>query len=270
MEISKCPMGHENIEINKTVERVAFRGKNLEVTIEQYKCADCGIEFASVKQTAATQRNIADTYCKEVGLLTSEQIRKGRKRLNITQVELARRMNVGIASVKRWEGGAIQNKAMNDLLISVLQNKTVGNSFSGNRPLSLARVKLVLKEFEKLLRFPFLQAGEKMLFDAKYAFFADMLSYREHGISLTGGNYAALPAGPQLNNYSDLVDDIRSADLAEAEPLTPEERRIIKRVAMVFPDKYKAINAAHREVVWREKGRGHAIPYTDAFRLTEI
>ena len=62
MESSKCPMGHDNIEIKKTVEQVAFRGKDLEVTVEQKKCAECGIEFASVEQTAITQRNIADAY----------------------------------------------------------------------------------------------------------------------------------------------------------------------------------------------------------------
>jgi hypothetical protein len=109
-----------------------------------------------------------------------------------------------------------------------------------------------------------------LLFDAKYSWYADMLAYKELGKSITGADYAALPHGTQLNNYKELVELIRSADESEAEPLTEEEIRIITRVAKTFPTKQSVIDAAHREVVWRKKGPGEMIPYSDADRLTEI
>lgn len=109
-----------------------------------------------------------------------------------------------------------------------------------------------------------------MLYDAKYIFYSDMLAFKVFGMSLTGGHYAVLPHGPQLNNYSELVDYIRTANLSEADPLTREEKLVINRVAMTFPQKRMAYNASHRKVVIKEKLIGQSIPYTDAFRLTEI
>jgi len=76
--------------------------------------------------------------------------------------------------------------------------------------------------------------------------------------------------GPQLNNYKKLVELIRNADESEAEALTEEEIRIITRVAKTFPTKQEIIDAAHREDVWKLKGTGEIIPYTDADKLTEI
>ena len=56
-------------------------------------------------------------------LLTGEQIVEGRKKLSWTQEDLARAANVGIASIKRWETGQIQTKAMDDILRRVLAGK---------------------------------------------------------------------------------------------------------------------------------------------------
>jgi hypothetical protein len=89
------------------------------------------------------------------------------------------------------------------------------------------------------------------------------------GRSITGATYAKLPHGPQINNYRELIDDILGADEAEAEALNETERRIIKRVALVFPSDQQVIDAA-RELIWKEKPTGAMIPYTDAHRLTEI
>jgi hypothetical protein len=41
-------------------------------------------------------------------------------------------------------------------------------------------------------------------------------------------------------------------------------------VALVFPSDQQVIDAAHRELIWKEKPTGAMIPYTDAQRLTEI
>ena len=109
-----------------------------------------------------------------------------------------------------------------------------------------------------------------LLFDAKYSWYADMLAFRELGMSITGADYAALPHGPQINNYKELVAFIRGANELEAEPVTKEEMRIITRVAKTFPTKQQVIDAAHREIVWRRKGPGEHILYSDADELTEL
>ena len=87
---------------------------------------------------------------------------------------------------------------------------------------------------------------------------------------MTGSTYAALPYGPQLNNYNDLVESIQNADEGEAEPLTEEEKRIIFRIAGTFPDRQMVYDASHREEVWKKRSPGELIPYTAAEELTEI
>lgn len=272
MKVNKiiCPNAHENMVLIRAEKEMRFKGVDIKFLAEYYMCQKCGAEVGTVKQTAATQRAISDAYRKTKGLLTSKEIRERRKKHGLTQQQLAKRMNVGVASVKRWEGGLIQSKSMNTALLSALRGQTVGNNYTGNRDFSIERVKLVMREFEVLLDEDFIEEGDMLLFDAKYAWYADMVSFREHGRSITGATYAALPHGPQLNNYKELVDLIRDADETKAEPLTQEEKRILVRIAKRFPEKQMIIDAAHREQVWKGKSSGALMPYSDAFELKQI
>ncbi len=269
-EVMNCPNNHGEMVLKKIKKRKTFRDEDIGFEIDAYVCERCNLEISTIEQTQAVQLAIADAYREKVGLLTGQEIREQRKKFSWSQKELAERGGVGIASIKRWENGIIQTKSMNSALRAAFQGKKIGENYSGNRNLSIPRIKLVMKEFENELGFKFLKEREMMLFDAKYLWYADMLAYEKLGKSLTGAAYAALPHGPQLNNYKELVDLIRNADLADAEPLTIEEKKIIVRVAAVFPTKQGVFDAAHREKVWENKGVGMLIPYADASKLTEI
>ena len=84
---------------------------------------------------------------------------------------------------------------------------------------------------------------------------------------MTGPTYTALPYGPQLNNYKDLIDDIMKADEAKAESLNPEEKRIITRIALKFPEERMVYEAAHKERIWKRQPNGAIIPYPDSIEL---
>jgi len=254
-------------QIDKTI---SFKGEKLDIQFETYVCEDCDLHVGTVEQTAVIQNLIADAYRKKVGLLTGQEIREKREELGISQKELAKRSGVGIASIKRWEKGIIQTKSMNAALRLAFDGTMVGNDYTGNRPFSISRIKSVMKEFARRLGFGFLQDGDMMLFDAKYVWYADLLACQLLGKSLTGATYAALPHGPQINNYKELIDEIRNANIEDAEPLTDEEKKIIARVALTFPTKQSVIDAAHREEVFKNKRKGELIPYTDVLKLTEI
>ena len=102
METIKCPANHEGAIVKKGTREIAFRGEHINVHTEYYQCMECDLEFATVEQTASTQRAIADAYRKKVGLLTSEDIKQGRADLGLSQEQLAEKINVGIASIKRY------------------------------------------------------------------------------------------------------------------------------------------------------------------------
>ena len=265
-----CPSGHGKMVVRKAKKRMTFRGVKIIVPVEQYVCTVCGVEAGTVNQAARIQKTITDAYRKAVNLLTGEEIVEKRKRLNLTQEALAKRMNVGIASIKRWEGGTLQSKSMDHALRIALGGQSAGDSCTGNRTFSIPRIKLVLKEFESVLGKHILKKNDKLLFAAKYLWYADMVAHREIGESLTGSTYAALPYGPQLNNYKDLIDDIIKADESKAEPLSPEEKRIITRIAMEFPEERMVYDATHKEKVWKKQPNGAIIPYTDSAELIGI
>lgn len=265
-----CPNGHGAMTIKKARKRIAFRGKDFPIPVERYVCPACGAEAATLEQTAAIQRAISDAYRKAAGLLTGKEIVEGRKKQGLTQEALARRMHVGIASIKRWEGGTIQSKSMDQALRIALGGQISGDACTGNRGFSIPRIKLVLKEFESLLGKKILKKNDRMLFAAKYVWYADMVAHRETGQSMTGSTYAALPYGPQLNNYRDLIDDIMEADESQTEPLSPEEKRIITRIGMKFPKQQMILNAAHKEMIWKKQSKGGIIPYTDSGELRGV
>jgi DNA-binding transcriptional regulator YiaG len=87
----------------------SFTVPNLEVL----ECAGCGnrtLPDASFARVIAQLRMEAE-------LLTPEDIRAGRKRLSMTQEQLAALLKVAKETVSRWETGAqIQQAAMNSYL----------------------------------------------------------------------------------------------------------------------------------------------------------
>ncbi len=267
---NNCPGGHGSMVLKETEQQVTFRGMELTVIAIQYACETCGIEVATIRQAGAMQRKIADLYRAKKGLMAGQEIKDKRKDLNISQKNLADIMSVGIASIKRWEGGIIQTPGMDKLLRMAFWPKERETTITGNRPFSIERVKSVLLEFNSLSRYNLLKAGDKLLYSAKPLWYADMVAYRELGRSITGATYAALPKGPQLNNYSELAPYILQSDEKKAEPLTLEEKRIIKRVYEKFPGKTGAYKGSHREAIWKNKSKGEIIPYVESAELTEM
>jgi putative zinc finger/helix-turn-helix YgiT family protein len=265
-----CPRDHGKMELRKINRTTNFRGVDIIYEADIYVCTECGLEAATVAQGGKTQRAISDAYRKKTDLLTGEEIKTLRKQRGLNQQELADLLDVGVASIKRWETGLIQSKSMDHALRVYLQGYDFTNIHSGNRELSIPRIKLVVREFEKRLGRRLLKKTDKMLFAAKYLWYADMLAFRDLKRSMTGSEYAALPYGPQLNNYRDLIDEIKKADERSAEPITREEIGIIQRIIKAFPSDQNVYDAAHRESVLEKTPVGATIPYMAASELTEI
>jgi len=265
-----CPTGHGEMKLASKQKHMTFKGVGIDYPMVCFICPTCGLEAGTLSQGADIQKNMADSYRKKIGLMTGSEIIEGRKKQNLTQEKLANMMKVGIASIKRWETGIIQSKSMDKMLRQALSGELCGDLLTGNRSLSIPRIKLALRYLEKVLDMKVLKENDRMLYAAKYMWYIDMKAYRETGQSVTGATYTALPMGPQLNNYKDLVAAIIKAYEKEAEPLTEQEKLIIEKVACTFPSTKSVYSASHRETVWEEKSPGHFIPYSDAFRLTEL
>lgn len=254
----------------KVKKTTTFKGVDVTYEVEAYVCPECGLEAGTVGSAAKIQRAIADAYRKKKTLLTGEEMRTLRQEKKLTQKDLADLMKVGLASIKRWETGLIQSQAMDKLLRTYLKYDLPSDEYTGNREFSIGRVKLVARQFEEELGKRLLKKGDKFLFLSKYLWYADMLSFRKRGRSMTGASYAALTYGPQINNYRDLIDEIKHSNESLAERLNADEHLIIHKIAVRFPREHMVYDAAHREKVWKQTSIGALIPYSRSWELTEI
>lgn len=270
MSAKECPKGHGSMERQTNLKSTTFRGVDLEVAVKEHVCPECGLTAADIAATADVQHQIAEGYRKKMGLLTGTTIRNLRQAKGLTQEGLADLIEVGVASIKRWEKANIQSASMDRLLRTYLMDDCPGDVYNGNRSLSLPRIKLVIKQFEGRLNRRLIKKTDKFLFVAKYLWYADMLAYQKLGRGLTGAAYAAITYGPQLNNYRDLIDDIKASNESSAEPLSIEEMSVIEKVAKTFPEDQMVYDAAHRERVWQDTPTGYMISYALATELTEI
>lgn len=92
------------------------RNESFVVNAEAQVCNKCGFQVLSQEQSDSYGVLIADTYRAKHGLLTSKALKALRGRLKMTQDQFAAYVGVGIASVKRWESGLIQDEAMDQLI----------------------------------------------------------------------------------------------------------------------------------------------------------
>jgi putative zinc finger/helix-turn-helix YgiT family protein len=98
-----------------------IRGESYTVAMMGIECPNCAYATIDGANMAEFQRLLADKYRANHGLLTSKQIRARRHHLGMSQEEFAKHLEVGIASVKRWEMGRIQDEKSNALIIERTQ-----------------------------------------------------------------------------------------------------------------------------------------------------
>jgi putative zinc finger/helix-turn-helix YgiT family protein len=135
------PNDHGPIKKREAWKQITFRGRRIQFSAEHFVFERCRLEADDISLGAANQKRVSEAYRSAEGLLTGAEIVERRKKRRWSQEHLANAMNVGIGSVKRWETGQIQTRAMDDILRSVLSGgKAVANPYTGNRPLSLPRV----------------------------------------------------------------------------------------------------------------------------------
>jgi len=103
------------IEEEYTTE-IVHDGRSYTVTLpslRRFRCRNCG----EVDLDEAADEQILRAFRRQVGLLTPEEIRQNRKKLGLTQEELAERLSVAEATLSRWENGwQIQQRSLDKLM----------------------------------------------------------------------------------------------------------------------------------------------------------
>jgi putative zinc finger/helix-turn-helix YgiT family protein len=110
----ECCMG--DLIVHLVTQTGTRNHEDFEVTVNGVQCDSCGYQTILNSQSDEFTRAVSDAYRCKHGLLSGDEIRELRTRLGMNQVEFADYLGVGSASVKRWESGQIQDKAMDNLI----------------------------------------------------------------------------------------------------------------------------------------------------------
>jgi len=182
------------------------------VAVEAYVCEECGTPLMTDKQMNAFRKAGADKYREKHNLLTSKQIIEYREALGMSQTNFAHYLQVGEASIKRWETYYIQDSSQDDHIrlkcdeayaelnyLDILWKHKQPDVFSGGKRFSFELFKNVSLFLAK-------KTEESIIIINKIHYYVDFLHYKINKISLTGARYVPLKYGPCPDQYRILYD----------------------------------------------------------------
>jgi putative zinc finger/helix-turn-helix YgiT family protein len=205
MKCLKCNNTHfvkQNVRFSPTVKEEA-----IEVIVPCHVCKKCGTPLMDTEQMNTLRRTSTDKYRELHGLLTSLQIIRYREELGMSQSSFARYLNVGEASIKRWETYFVQDASQDEHIrlkcdeacaeinfLNVYWKRHEPDIYSGNRKFSFEIFKNVALFFAQTTK-------ESIIYLNKLHFYADFYHFLKHGTSLTGARYVPLKYGPCPDQY---------------------------------------------------------------------
>ncbi len=155
MNCPLCDKTHE-VEERKRVTSIVLKGE--EVTYEErfYFCANADEdenEFETSSMTNENLLNARNAYRIKKGLLTSYEIVEIRESYGLSQVDLAKLLGWGEATISRYESKAIQDKAYDTMLRLIKDNPLQISEFlkkNADKFNPIKRMEIKAKIVEKL------------------------------------------------------------------------------------------------------------------------
>lgn len=212
-------------------------------------------------QMNSLRREAADRYRQLNGLLTSKEIIAYREALDMSQAAFARYLNVGEASVKRWETYFIQDASQDDHIrlrcdqayaeinfLNIYWKFHKADVFSGWKKFSLERFKAVGLYFLE-------KAQISLLFLNKIHFYADFLHFKKHGHSITGARYTPLKYGPCPDQFKILYEAFENKGLIQRHGEHSYKAKVEADLAL-FDDQERATLEELYSMFKRRGGKG--------------
>lgn len=113
-------------------ETFYVRKEVFEVDSQIMICAECGEEIFNEKLDSATLMSAYNEYRKRHNLLFPEEIKKIRKQYGLSRDDFAKLLNWDDKTVRRYENGAVQTSAQNNLLLFISEPDRMRTYLNGN------------------------------------------------------------------------------------------------------------------------------------------
>ena len=228
-----CEKETNQILINKK-EEINVRGEMIAVDLEYHHCEECGEDFEVPRLDYDPLNSAYREYRQRKGMVQPETIKQYRKKLDLTQKEMSELLGIGIATLNRYENGALQSEAHDKMLqLSMNPDNLLRLLESKPQLISQERKNRIQQQlqtgdqgegallekaiehfgsyapdiFSGYLRFDVNKLFQTMKFFCyrnrvvktklmKLMFYADFKHFKENGVSITGAHYAHAPHGP--------------------------------------------------------------------------
>lgn len=95
----------------QSTDQVNIRGELITVQSEYYHCNVCGEEYEHFQPGYDPMDKAYRQFRERKGLLQPEEIKDFRKKLGLSQKEFSKLLGIGIATLNRYENGALQSES---------------------------------------------------------------------------------------------------------------------------------------------------------------
>ena len=116
MICSKCYNEKEFI-VKEEKEIIKVKGEPIEITSKVTYCKNCGEQIWNPELDDENLDTAYRCYRKKHNLLMPEEIKEIRKRLELSQKSFSKLLGIGEKTITRYENGAIQDQAHNNLIL---------------------------------------------------------------------------------------------------------------------------------------------------------
>lgn len=333
----KSPITGKEMKLIREKRSMEFRRETFEIFYHYYKCEDSGEQFTSTALDELNMNQVYHQYRERFNIPFPEEIKKIREKYDVSLTKMSEILGFGINTYRQYESGEvpaaanakliqmaddpenfidmirsctslsedqkmkysraarslIKNEEQNDERSVVKEYITSGHKidvFSGYRCPNLEKFTEMVVYFAEKLQ-PYKTKMNKLLF------YADFLSYRDTGYSISGIKYRAIQWGPVPENFQSLFEYLSNRGKFEIhttifpEGYTGEEFRakkerpfnpglfsdaeleILEKVATRFSDFSVSdiVDHSHKEKGWVEnKDSKDLISYVYAFEMEPV
>jgi len=225
------------LELVRKGEEFNVRGEIIVVDVEYYHCLECNEEFEDSKPSIDSYDVAYREYRLRKGFLQPEEIRKLRNQRGLTQKEFSDLLGIGIATLNRYENGALQSQAHDRSIKLAMEPRNFLNLLSNSQGIvNDPKKQKIINQLTEETELSFIESTKDVFgsykadlysghkgfelekfFEAikffcfqdhifktklmKLLFYADFGHFKKYSVSITGARYARLPYGPVPDQF---------------------------------------------------------------------
>ncbi len=162
--VGDCPVceTEKKLTYGTKVETLTVRGKKIRVTSKAYYCSEGKHYFYDPEDEEKKFQDAYRGYRKQEGLLQPEVIKEIREKYGLSQKAFARFLGWGEITVQRYESGALQDSAHNNLLLLIREPNNFLKLFDVRKPyLPQKDIVKINKKLDKAIQFALTSAFKK-------------------------------------------------------------------------------------------------------------